>query len=115
MDGIISQFVKALIEFISKLKKQIVCGDIENELTIKSLKAWRLEPKNKIILTDKKVLIREINASQRSLDNIGLGDAEVILAEYDPDKDEILQLAYCKHAGELERVLNDCDGIVILD
>lgn len=115
MDGIISQFVKALIEFISKLKTQIVCGDIEDELTIKSLKAWRLDPKNKILLADKKALIKEINDSQRSLDNIDFGDAEVIFAEYDPDKDEILHLAYCKHAGELERVLDDCDGIVILD
>lgn len=115
MDSIISQFVKALIEFIGKLQKQIICRNIEDELTVKLLKAWRIDPKNRVVLMNKKALVKEIDDLKGLLDNIDFGNAEVIFAEYDPDKDEIVQLSCSKRAEEFIFILEKHDGIVILE
>lgn len=86
-------------------------------ITIKWLKQWKTRKQNKVVALEAEALMKEIaknpDIPHVSLDD--LDDDDVILAEYDPDDDEIVNTGYADEAGDIDRVLNSNDGIVILD
>lgn len=89
-------------------------------ITIKWLKQWKTRKQNKVVAVEAQSLIKEIAKSPDiahvSLDDLeDLDDDDVILAEYDPDDDEIISTGYADEAGDIDRVLNSNNGIVILD
>ena len=86
-------------------------------ITVKWLKSWKTRKQNKIVAAEAKDLMKAIakdpNIAHINLDS--LDDDDVVIAEYDPDSDEITQTGYADSAGELENVLESNNGIVILD
>lgn len=87
------------------------------KITIKWLKQWKTRKQNKVVAVEAQALMKEIakspNVAHVNLDD--LDDDDVILAEFDPDDDEIISTGYADDAGDISRILDSNDGILILD
>lgn len=114
---IISKCLSAFKTFFVNVTSSFFAKTIEEEITIRSLKAWRTDSKNKIVAARKSFMLEALSKDESQFhdDIFEIDDVDVIIAEYDPNADEIIKITYSESAGEIESILNENDGVIILE
>lgn len=115
--NMISKCLSAIKCFFDNVTNNLFGKPIEEEITIRSLKAWRTDPQNKIVASKKRNLLEALSNDGLQFPNVfsEIEDADVFIAEYDPNVDEIINTTYSESAGEIASVLDDNGGIVVFD